>query len=156
MSIRALDASNSSEWTFDANEAIRFARKADAEAVSQAFNNWATNIVVTEHVFIAAAPAPALPEAKPVAWAYETPTGARMHNGERIWENWQWRVSLTKPDAPAGTIRNLTPLPYASPVQVERDAVIEEIDAALTEAWTQDMSLPEALAVIRSLSRTRP
>jgi hypothetical protein len=52
LSIRVLDATSPHEWTLDANEAVRFSRREDADAVAKALNTWATNIIATEHVFL--------------------------------------------------------------------------------------------------------
>lgn len=50
--IHIIDATNSLEWTADANEAVRFSRKEDADHVAAALDIPRSLMTSTEHVFI--------------------------------------------------------------------------------------------------------
>lgn len=81
---------------------------------------------------------------EPVAWKYELATHINTNNTYGGWSS--PKVSLSKPNVPAGSIRNLIPL-YASPspdtaaaVEAERDNVA----LAINRTWN-NLNRPEPL-----------
>lgn len=56
--IHVIDATNDNEWTTDANEAVRFARKEDAETVIKALDLPPSLMRATEHVWMSPVPVP--------------------------------------------------------------------------------------------------
>lgn len=74
---------------------------------------------------------------EPVAWAYDL--AMRYDHVFDTYDEWKACLSATKPNGPDGGIRNLTPL-YTHPqpslsVGLDREAIIEAVKDAMTDAW---------------------
>lgn len=93
--IHIIDATNSLEWTADANEAVRFSRKEDADHVAAALDIPRSLMTSTEHVFVSApstdipAPLPGSGDLSEREWAITAAAQAFCNRGIIIACPWE-------------------------------------------------------------------
>lgn len=114
-------------------------------------------------------PQSATPAQEPAAWLFELARAVHYDQGRKYYDAWEPQLSLTKPNVPEGSVRNLRPLYVAAPraQTAEGEALHDALQLNLkineilhdfnfgTDSWqTRDRRIREA--ILSTLPQTAP